>query len=161
MTQLEQATGLVIQPLDAAPPRGIAGVKALAAARFGESLTLQDLAKAARMPTNTLTRRFKRTFGLSPMRWLWAFRVYLAAEIIAAAPGWTLTDVAVHCGFGSSAHFSRRFKRLFGENPSVQRRLARLAKGARLMPGDPLLAQRRELVERALRRLAEATRAGL
>lgn len=121
MNELEKSFDLVIdeeQLNDGQAPRGIPGVIELAAARFGEALTLEDLAAAAGMPPNTLTRKFNRKYGLSPMRWLWSFRTILAAEFIAAAPEWSLTDVAIYCGFNSSAHFSRRFKEMFQESPS-------------------------------------------
>lgn len=107
-------------------PRGLAGVRELVAQRYGEPLTLPDLAAAARMPTNTLTRRFHQVYGTSPMRWLWSFRTLLAAELIARHPGWSLTDVAVLCGFGSSAHFSRRFRALLKDSPSRYRARARV-----------------------------------
>lgn len=89
-----------------------------AAERYQERLTLEDLSQASDLPTNTLTRLFNRRYGMSPMRWVWRFRVILAAECIARAPDWPLAEIAAHCGFTSPAHFSRRFRELFQETPS-------------------------------------------
>src|SRR4051812_20665869 len=142
-------------------PKGIEGVQILVATRFSETLTLQDLAAAAGMPTNTLTRKFNRAFGTSPMRWLWAFRTALAGEIIREAPGRPLADVFGPCGFGSSAHFSRRFKELFQECPSRYRAAAKRAlkaEGKALLStlgADPLTDLRGDLAGRALARLEE------
>jgi transcriptional regulator GlxA family with amidase domain len=123
--------------------RGLEGVFALAAASYHGPLTLDKLAAAAGMPSTTLTRRFHRRFGISPMRWLWSFRVLLAAELIAAAPAAPLAEVAERCGFVSPAHFSRRFRELFGESPSKFRQAARRATGT--TGGDDVC--RRELDE--------------
>lgn len=90
----------------------------LAAARFRERLTINDLAAAAGMPVNTLTRHFNGAHGVSPVRWLWHFRTVLAAEIIATDPTMAMGDVAGSCGFTSNAHFARRFRAVFGESPS-------------------------------------------
>jgi transcriptional regulator GlxA family with amidase domain len=103
------------------PPRGIDLAIAMASHRFGDSLSLSDLAAAAGMPQNTLNRKFHRRFGMSPIRWLWQFRTVLAAELIASEPEQTLTAIALKCGFNSSAHFSRRFRAMFRESPSAFR----------------------------------------
>lgn len=109
------------RPTPARARAAIAAIQELTRARFHEDLTLKDLASAATMPTNTLTRVFNRAFGLSPMRWLWAFRTAMAAELMVSAPDWSLTEVAVYCGFNSSAHFSRRFRKQFDASPSEYR----------------------------------------
>jgi transcriptional regulator GlxA family with amidase domain len=90
----------------------------LAAERFRDRLTIHDLAQAAGMPVNTLTRHFNGAHGVSPVRWLWHFRTVLAAEMIATDPTMSMSNVAGHCGFTSNAHFARRFRHVFGESPS-------------------------------------------
>ena len=90
----------------------------LAAERFQEQLTAHDLAKAAGMPLNTLTRRFNGVHGVSPMRWLWHFRTVLAAELLTHEPQLPVSEVAAACGFASAAHFARRFRLVFGQSPT-------------------------------------------
>ena len=85
---------------------------------FRENLVLADMAKAAKMPRNTLTRKFNTIFGLSPIKWLWLFRTVLAAELITAFPDYPLAQISDFCGFTSNAHFSRRFKLIFKKSPS-------------------------------------------
>ena len=98
--------------------QGLTGVVSLVRERYAGELTLPELAAAAGMPTNTLTRHFNRRYGMSPMRWLWAFRTILAAELIAENPEAPLAEICARCGFTSSAHFSRRFREVFKESPS-------------------------------------------
>jgi AraC-like DNA-binding protein len=100
---------------------------------FAESITLDDLADLVGISKFDLCRRFRREFGVTPMRWLWLFRIMLASEFIARDPGWSLTDIAFHTGFSSSAHFSRLFTRIFNMTPSQYRawHLERLAEQAR------------------------------
>lgn len=99
----------------------IQGAIHLASLRFQEPLTRSDLARACGLPSNTLNRRFNHIYGMSPVRWLWRFRTMLAAELIAAAPDLSLTDVAVYCGFNSLSHFSRRFSEVFRQSPKTFR----------------------------------------
>lgn len=163
MSQVDPASIIVFDPPASlsrpAAPRGILAVKILVSQRYADGLTLKDLAAAASMPTNTLTRHFNRVYGVSPMRWLWAFRTLLAGEIIATSPGWTLTEVATHCGFNSSAHFSRRYREMFQDSPSHHRLIARDRDRGREPTGgtrvdvDPLLGPDLELVRRTLARL--------
>jgi len=107
----------------------IAHVLAYVAEHFADPITLADLAVVATIPENTLTRRFNRTFGLSPLRWVWYFRTVLASELIAALPETSLTEVALFCGFNSSAHFSRRFREVFALSPSKFRKTHRTLGG--------------------------------
>ena len=88
---------------------------------FAEELSLDDLANAARLSKFNFCRRFAKEAGTTPMRWVWIFRVLLAAEFIKLDPRWSLTDVAFSCGFASSAHFSRLFKQVMGIAPSTLR----------------------------------------
>lgn len=134
--------------------RNLNAAIACAVERFQDHLTLGDVAKAAGLPTNTLTRMFNRRYGMSPMRWVWRFRTILAAECIARAPEWSLAEIATHCGFTSAAHFSRRFRELFQESPSQFR--ANYHERPEFVPaggqGDMLRGARDAATERATRR---------
>lgn len=84
-------------------------------------LSLGDLARVAGMSRFSFCRLFHRAYGVSPMRWLWQFRLSLAKELTMVQPHWLLTDVAIACGFTSSAHFSRAFRSQFGMSPTAMR----------------------------------------
>ena len=117
---------------------------------FHKKITLDNLAEVVKMSRFNFCRRFQKESGVTPMRWVWTFRTLLAAEMIKNAPHWSLTDVAFACGFTSSAHFSRTFKQIIKENPSLFRKKIRGAMAAqkRGRPQalcDPLLQDNNEL----------------
>lgn len=91
-------------------------------ANFSEELSLEDLASNYGSSKFAFCRQFQAAAGISPMRWLWAFRTILSAEFIKLAPHCSLTDIAFTCGFTSSAHFSRQFKQAFQTSPSKFKR---------------------------------------
>lgn len=127
------------------------------AARCQQHLTLTDLAQATQLPSSTLGRYFKQTYGTSPMRWLWAFRTLLAAELIALYPTWSLQLISQECGFTSQAHFSRRFHSLFRSTPShFREQLLHLGTMSRPKTSQPPMArmQRERLLQYTLTRLA-------
>ena len=84
---------------------------------YHENLDLERLAGVAGISRFDLCRVFKRHYKLSPMRFLWTFRTILAAEFIRMHPECRLTEIAFACGFNSSAHFSRTFRKNYGTSP--------------------------------------------
>lgn len=137
--------------------RSLQAAIACAVESYERRLTLADLAAAADLPTNTLTRMFNRRFGMSPMRWVWRFRTILAAECIARSPEWPLAEIAEHCGFTSSAHFSRRFRELFRESPSRFRRNFRKQEARQgALAGSPGTSAKDAALSRAMARPSRA-----
>lgn len=103
-------------------PVGIHRVLVHMIENFSEGMNLDELSEVAQVSKFNLCRSFRRRYGVPPMRWLWVFRVLLAAEFIKIAPEWSLTDIAFTCGFSSSAHFSRNFSAVMKRPPSSFRR---------------------------------------
>lgn len=118
---------------------------------FAEEITLEDLAREAGMSRFNFCRRFHKECGVPPMRWLWNFRVLLAAEFINLDPRWSLTDVAFSCGFTSSAHFSRSFRAMFEKSPSQYRKEILAQTPVIETTYDSLFGDNTELVLRAAR----------
>ena len=117
---------------------------------FSEDIALDDLAQQAGMSKFNFCRRFQIDCGITPMRWLWDFRTLLAAEFINQDPNWSLTDVAFSCGFTSSAHFSRAFKKVHGKSPSQYRKEAKATlDGKKLGKFDAMFGRSPELVNKA------------
>lgn len=90
---------------------------------LAEELTLEDLARIAKVSTFYLCRLYKKELGLSPMKWLWFQRTMAAGAFLMTDRNFSLTDIAFSCGFTSSAHFSRLFKSTYGLTPSQYRKL--------------------------------------
>ncbi len=86
---------------------------------FYEELSLDDLANIAGVSKFNFCRQFTRAHGVSPLRWLWRFRIALAAEMFKISDEWDILEVALSCGFSNPSHFSRAFKDTYDVSPTV------------------------------------------
>jgi AraC family transcriptional regulator len=91
-------------------------------AHLFESLTLGELAEAARLSAYHFTREFGARFGLSPMAYVRARRLVAAASRLSSGAAPPLVELAFECGFDSQEGFTRAFKRAFGVPPGRYRR---------------------------------------
>jgi len=85
--------------------------------------TLDTLARATRTPRATLTRRFAALTGQSPIAYLTAWRMSLAARRLRDADA-TVRQIAHEAGYDSEFAFARAFKRATGSAPGQYRKLA-------------------------------------
>ena len=90
------------------------------AARYGDAITLDDMAGEAGLSSSHFSRLFKQTIGQSPMQFVTAYRVEQAKRRL-ASPDAALTRIAITCGFADQAHFSRVFKQVTGMTPKMYR----------------------------------------
>ena len=81
-----------------------------------DALTVKDLAGLMRSSESRLRARFRETFGLGLGGYLLNLRLLEAVAMMKHSEA-TLTDVALACGFSSSATFSRAFKNWSGTTP--------------------------------------------
>jgi AraC-like DNA-binding protein len=96
-----------------------------AAAHVAERPSPADLAAELRLSPDYFARAFRRTFGISPRKWLVRERVSQAAVRLLDAPQLTVSEVAYEFGYGDVFLFSRQFKQVTGRSPSQHRALAR------------------------------------
>jgi AraC-like DNA-binding protein len=89
----------------------------------GRAWTLDTLARATRTPRATLTRRFAALTGQSPMAYLTAWRMSLAARRLRDGDA-TVRQIAHEAGYDSEFAFARAFKRATGSAPGQYRKLA-------------------------------------
>ena len=90
----------------------------------GRAWTLDTLARASGTPRATLTRRFAALTGQSPMAYLTAWRMSLAARRLRDGDT-TLRQIAQEVGYDSEFAFARAFKRATGTAPGQYRKQAR------------------------------------
>lgn len=90
-------------------------------AHLSSTIRVDDLGRSVALSRNRFSRAFRRTFGQSPYAYVVRRRALRACEMMlgSAAP---LSEVAQDCGFADQAHFTRVFRRVVGESPSVWRR---------------------------------------
>lgn len=87
--------------------------------RLDSSIRLQDLARAAHLSPFHFHRVFQAIVGETPAEYVRRVRLDKALRTMAAHYRPKLTEVALACGFSSSADFSRAFKQRFGVPPSA------------------------------------------
>jgi AraC-like DNA-binding protein len=88
----------------------------------GRAWTLDTLARATQTPRATLTRRFAALTGQSPMAYLAAWRMSIAARGLRDSDA-TVRQIAHEVGYDSEFAFARAFKRATGSAPGQYRKL--------------------------------------
>lgn len=82
--------------------------------------TIEDLAREVGLSRSVLAERFVAFVGVPPMHYLARWRMQIAWGLLRR--GVNIATIAAEVGYGSEAAFSRAFKKLVGEPPSVWRR---------------------------------------
>jgi AraC family transcriptional regulator len=93
-------------------------------ARFGDDLSIGDLAAAAGVSRFHFIRLFKHTFGMTPYRFVLARRLAAACQLLEQTE-LALAEIAFTTGFGSQSHLSGAMRRELGKAPGEWRRSAR------------------------------------
>lgn len=86
-----------------------------------EDFDIDQMADTLAMSRATLYRKADEALGMSPMEWLWKFRLEQAAHWLRETDG-TVSEVAYASGFKTVPHFTRKFKAHFGMTPAAYRR---------------------------------------
>ncbi len=102
------------------PARHLLRAKDLADARFGEPLTVADLARAAGLSPAHFSREFRRTFGESPHAYLLTRRLERAAAMLRTTDR-SVAEICIAVGLSSVGSFTTSFRRMFGTSPTAYR----------------------------------------
>lgn len=103
---------------------------------YSMHITFNDICEAAKTNHTTLIKLFKDELFVTPMEYLWQYRISVAKKHLAFTDI-PLKDVATRCGFRTVQHFSRIFKNHTGKTPLqyrkqvVAERIANLQGGIR------------------------------
>jgi AraC-like DNA-binding protein len=116
----------------AARRQAVERAREIMAARYGERLTLDDIAGDSGYSVPHLCEVFRQEIGMTIHRYLSQLRLVIALEGLDGAPN--MTRLAYEVGFSTPSHFATAFRREFGHPPS--RLLPAIAAGdvARLRP---------------------------
>ncbi|MFD7461265.1 MULTISPECIES: helix-turn-helix domain-containing protein [unclassified Streptomyces] len=92
--------------------------------RLNEPLTVEDLARQARMSSRHLGRHFKQVTGTTPLQWLHTQRIRYAQELLETTDD-TVDTIATATGMGTATTLRRHFARTVGVPPDTYRRTFR------------------------------------
>jgi AraC-like DNA-binding protein len=98
---------------------------------YGESLSLDEIARSAILSRFHFSRVFRAATRVSPGRYLSAVRIYQAKRLLATTT-LSVTDISLAVGFNSLGSFTNHFTDSVGASPSRFRRM--WAEGMRETP---------------------------
>jgi AraC family ethanolamine operon transcriptional activator len=85
-----------------------------------EPVTIREICRAVGGRSRTLHIAFQECFGISPVKYAKDLRLNaVRRQLLNAAPGITVTDVAMRWGFFHLGRFSQQYRSRFGEYPSA------------------------------------------
>lgn len=103
-------------------PKELARVKRYIDNNYSSPITLDYLVDIAHMNKYYLSHEFKKTFGISPIKYLINRRVQISKELLRSTD-YTLVEIANTCGFSSQSYFNQCFIKNVGMNPTKFREL--------------------------------------
>lgn len=80
-------------------------------------ISLQELSQLCNMSLSTFKRHFKNIYQASPKEYFYAKRLENSSKLLLTSE-YSISQIAVICGFKTTAHFSKKFKEKFGVPPS-------------------------------------------
>src|SRR4029077_9570364 len=85
------------------------------------NIHLSDMARECGLSVSHFTRAFRKSFGMSPYRWLLERRIDRAKALLVTSD-LAIADIAMRAGFSDQAAFTRAFVRIVGDSPGRWRR---------------------------------------
>jgi AraC family transcriptional regulator len=82
---------------------------------------LCDLARECGLSVSHFTRTFRKSFGMSPCRWLLERRID-HSKVLLMTSDLPIADIAIRSGFSDQTAFTRAFGRIVGDSPGRWRR---------------------------------------
>jgi len=86
-------------------------------AHYEDKITLDQMARLARMSKSSFQRSFWKLTNISPIKYLVNYRVRKAGALLLYHPELNITEIAFQVGFSDSNYFSRMFKKIMGHTP--------------------------------------------
>ncbi|MFE7566642.1 helix-turn-helix domain-containing protein [Streptomyces sp. NPDC057539] len=106
------------------PPPGnhpLADLLPWAITQLDQPLTVDDLARQARMSSRNLSRHFRTVTGTTPLQWLLTQRIRHAQELLETTDN-SIDTIAKTTGMGTATTLRRHFNRTIGVPPDTYRR---------------------------------------
>lgn len=87
---------------------------------YAEELTLEQIAESTSISVTECMRCFRRSIGVSPIRFLKEHRLQCAANLLCHTKQ-SISEIAVSCGFPDMSYFTKAFRQLYGVTPTAYR----------------------------------------
>lgn len=118
----EAADGsLTMMPSDPTLPQPLRDTLLLMETHIDEPLSAETLAESVDLSRRQIERLFQQHLNTSPAKYYLELRLNRAHQLLRQSNA-SVVNIAVACGFSSSAHFSHCFKGYFGLSPSFVRK---------------------------------------
>ncbi|MCO5997938.1 helix-turn-helix domain-containing protein [Actinoallomurus rhizosphaericola] len=118
----------VTTPVPAPGNHPLAGLFPWVMERLDRPLTVEDLARQARMSSRNLGRHFRAVTGTTPLQWLLTQRIRRAQELLENTDD-GVDAIAAATGMGTATTLRRHFNRTVGVPPDTYRRTFRARTG--------------------------------
>ena len=106
-------------PTDSAPAQ-VKRAEEYIEANWNAAITIEALADISNCSVRSLFKAFKKSRGYTPMAFAKKVRLkHARTKLLFPEAGTSVTGVALACGFMNHGHFSRDYRQVFGELPSV------------------------------------------
>ena len=89
---------------------------------FASNMKLEEFAQLCNMSLSSFKRAFSKIYGDSPGKWLLKRKLHLAQNLLRHTDK-NVNEIAFQCGFESTSHFIRVFKKQFESTPLKFREL--------------------------------------
>ena len=86
---------------------------------------LEGMATACGLGRSRFAHYCRQLTNMSPVEFLTVCRVQAASRLLETEPRWSITQVGLACGFGTSQYFATVFHRITGQTPSEFRAVMR------------------------------------
>jgi AraC family transcriptional regulator len=100
------------------PPHAWRNVVSYVEEHLQDDISLDEMARIARLSPFHFSRCFKAMTGTSPHQYVIERRVERAREMLTKS-NLSLSQIAVECGFSDQSHLTRHMKRLLGLTPGL------------------------------------------
>lgn len=87
---------------------------------YRDPLRIEDLAACAHLSPSQFQRVFRKTFGITPIRYQLELRMKLAARMLVES-AYPVGEIALRCGYSDVYYFSRAFRKAHGLSPRAFR----------------------------------------
>ncbi|MDH6144107.1 AraC family transcriptional activator FtrA [Kitasatospora sp. GP30] len=114
----------ITTPMPAPDNHPLADLFPWALERLDQPLTVEDLARQARMSSRHLGRHFRTVTGTTPLQWLLTQRIRRAQELLETTDD-SVDRIAEVTGMGTATTLRRHFNRTVGVPPDTYRRTFR------------------------------------